>query len=361
MYPYLASVYHTSVYYGGNEHYLAHLATALTQKNIPVVYSTGSALGHFPYRLNLLPTKILFNQPIPGMSWLKPIPSECDLYHASGSGLPLIAQAQYLKTHRPSLPRILTYQADSHPKNILNQTLIPLEQWLIGSSFNHIIVTTPTYQSILNRRWPHIPIYFIPLFLSPPFLKLSPKDRTHKYPQLLFVGQLDSHHYYKGLDTLLQTMTILPKHITLNIAGGGDKLNHYQSLCQKLKITTRCHFLGEITHKHLPAYYRQANLFILPSSSNSEGFGMACLEAMSQKTPVITTSIIGSAAYFQKYGVADIVSPNDPFTLACAIKYRLNHRNLSTLKKAYEFAHHHSLDQMVSKTLKLYAEILNHA
>lgn len=60
-----------------------------------------------------------------------------------------------------------------------------------------------------------------------------------------------------------------------------------EKLIKKLNLTKQVKLLGFVPQKDMPTLYNQASLFIYPSLY--EGFGLPVLEAMNQKTAVITS------------------------------------------------------------------------
>ena len=60
-----------------------------------------------------------------------------------------------------------------------------------------------------------------------------------------------------------------------------------EKLIKKLNLTKQVKLLGSVPQKDMPALYNQASLFVYPSLY--EGFGLPVLEAMNQKTAVITS------------------------------------------------------------------------
>jgi glycosyltransferase involved in cell wall biosynthesis len=64
--------------------------------------------------------------------------------------------------------------------------------------------------------------------------------------------------------------------------------NALQALAMQLRLAERIEFLGELEGTELAAYYRQADLFVLPSYH--EGYGMALAEALAWGLPIVSTT-----------------------------------------------------------------------
>lgn len=82
------------------------------------------------------------------------------------------------------------------------------------------------------------------------------------------------------------------KDATLLIAGTGPEETTLKSLAEKLDLSDRVKFLGQIEHKKLAQVYSAADAFVLASSR--EGWPNVLLEAMACGTPTIATNIWGN-------------------------------------------------------------------
>ena len=117
---------------------------------------------------------------------------------------------------------------------------------------------------------------------------------------LLFVGGLDSAHYFKGLDVLLQALSELKNNNwTLKIIGSGNLQNNYQANSVKLGLEKKVHFLGKVDEVTLIKTYQESDVFILPSINGHEAFGLVLMEAMSCGVPVIASRLPGVRTVFR--------------------------------------------------------------
>jgi 1,2-diacylglycerol 3-alpha-glucosyltransferase len=73
--------------------------------------------------------------------------------------------------------------------------------------------------------------------------------------------------------------------IKLLIIGGGQDLEEYKKLSEKLNLTEIVKFTGKIEHANVPPYYSAADAYI--SASLSEVYSISLLEAMAMGLPVL--------------------------------------------------------------------------
>lgn len=360
----LSSSYHISDYCGGNEQYFHQLAVSLNKLGHEVIYLTGKAqkISSFPYKIISLPLPHFFGKPLPSLTWHKYLKNfKPDVFHASGSGFPLIFSAFTLKKNH-KIPTFLTYQGSTNPSNLLLKAPAKLEQYLIPKAFDALITTTPYYQKKLKNKWPKKHISFIPMMLSPHLEKKLPsKQDARKQVNLpndkkivLFTGKLSSHQYYKGVDVLIEAAAKLPDDYLIVIVGEGDKKNYYQEMVDSLNLNKKILFAGFVTNEKIPFFYRSADVFVLPSTSDSEGFGLVLIEAMACKTPTITTTAIGSASWFKKQKVTTLVPVKNAQALTAAIIENVNNRPNELIKQAFVFSQNFNADKMAKNTIDFY-------
>jgi len=117
---------------------------------------------------------------------------------------------------------------------------------------------------------------------------------------LLFVGGLDSAHYFKGLIILFEALTkIEHKHWRLNIIGSGNLRESYQRQAEALGLSRKIKFLGRLDETTLIKTYQSSDIFILPSINRHEAFGLVLTEAMACGVPVIASNLPGVRTVFR--------------------------------------------------------------
>ena len=90
-----------------------------------------------------------------------------------------------------------------------------------------------------------------------------------------------------GIDLLIRALGDVPD-VQLVVGGEGPLRAELEALAASLKVPAR--FLGYIPDEDLPALYRAADLFVLPTRE-LEGFGLVAIEAMGCGTPAMGTPV----------------------------------------------------------------------
>ena len=115
---------------------------------------------------------------------------------------------------------------------------------------------------------------------------------------ILYVGRIEP---LKGIDILLRAVPMLEygQDLRVLVVGGNPgndaELDRLKSLTSELGIGDTVTFTGSVPQSTLPTYYSAADVFVLPS--HSESFGLAPLEAMACGTPVVVSRVGGMKTF----------------------------------------------------------------
>jgi len=279
---------------------------------------------------------------------------------------PLGEASQYFLGH--ARRTLITYHSDIVRQKRILQLYRPL-LWRVLRRADRIIATSPQYAAsspFLSRLAGRVTV--IPLGIDPaPFL--APLRTTGPVPQqldslpkdsirLLFVGK---SRYYKGIDTLLEALTALPG-ASLLLVGDGPMRGAWQALAHKLHLAGRVHFAGEVASEDLAAYYRAADIFVLPANSRAEAFGLVQLEAMASGLPVVCTEVHSGTSFVNEDGVTGfVVPPRRPELLRRALQKLIEDPDLRSKMGAAgreRMLRHFTAGKMVEQTLSLYEALL---
>ena len=176
--------------------------------------------------------------------------------------------------------------------------------------------------------------------------------------KLLFVGRLV---YYKGMDILLEAMS-KSEGAELFVIGYGELDEELRNKSVELGITDKVHFLGKVGEDELYSAFSDCDVFVLPSVSRSECFGLVQLEAMAYGKPIINTALPTGVPDVSIDGETGItVEPGDVDALARAIETFVNddEKRLSYGKAAKKRCEtHFVLKDMQSKLYIEYLKLL---
>lgn len=211
--------------------------------------------------------------------------------------------------------------------HIYNKTLLKLSLRLA----DQIIVIQPDYAQYSN----HLHKYLKKILFIPPGLKTNNYRNTgvmRKENTIFFLSVLDKYHKYKGLDVLLEAVSIVKSQIPsihLIVGGSGELVEHYREAALSLGIAENISFIGHVPDRELLDLYSSSSTFVLPSCGHEEGFGIVLLEAMACGTPVISTKIVGLARDIEQSESGIIVEPNNSHVLAESISHILLNKNIA--------------------------------
>ena len=146
---------------------------------------------------------------------------------------------------------------------------------------------------------------------------------------LLWVGRMVP---VKGLDILLRAMARDPlagAAPLLVLVGDGPERPALEREAQRSLPEGAVRFVGSVTHSELVAWYRAADLMVLPS--RSEGVPNVLLEALACGTGFVASDV-GSVRELASDPTLDLVPPGDPDRLAAALAHRLARDTAVTLE-----------------------------
>lgn len=214
-------------------------------------------------------------------------------------------------------PYVITYHSDV----VRQQRILRLYRpflWRVLRGASRILPTSDSYLA----SSPYLRSFKEKCTIVPPsvdparFQNAGPLIPRAEVPSLLFVGR---HRYYKGVETLLQSLVDLPTRLLL--AGDGPMRPEWQELSKRLGVADRTCFLGEVSDEDLPRLYASGDIFVLPANSRAEAFGKVLLEAMAAGLPCVTTEVETGTSFAVKDGYTGlVVAPGSPAELGAAIR-----------------------------------------
>jgi rhamnosyl/mannosyltransferase len=221
---------------------------------------------------------------------------------------------------------VATYHSDIVRQRVLGALYRPF-LWQVLRRADLIAVSNPVYiqdSPFLRRHAAKCRVIHFGIdlarFAATPTVKEQAATWRARYAGkalLLFVGRL---RHYKGVDVLVEAMRDTPDAHAL-IVGIGPMESVWRAQAQRIGVTDRVTFLGELNDAEVVALYHAADLFVLPSTNRAETLGIVQLEAMACGLPVICTELGTGTSYVNQHGVTGLViPPHDPAALAAAIR-----------------------------------------
>lgn len=304
----------TPVFYpelGGGEKYLFHLVNKLAEENSVAVITSGKSIKgirkinnitiYYCKYANIFGTEIVS----PHVIFKLMRDTKPDIIH--GSAPSLMQDIGFLIAKVLRIPMVATYHADLQLNRVISRLYTKVSTWLVLRNMHRIIVTSPKYFHILkNRGINENKISIVPVGVEFDKFNRIRKDSGQALADervILFVGRLDARHRYKRLDLLMSAFVSVKKKINnvrLIIIGQGDLVQDYENIACNLGIQSNVVFYTDVNDDELPHYYARADVFVLPSPTEEEGFGIVLLEAMSAGIPVITSNRCGGAYAIEK-------------------------------------------------------------
>jgi|SRR3989339_233194 len=144
---------------------------------------------------------------------------------------------------------------------------------------------------------------------------------------VVFVGGLDSAHYFKGIEYLIEAMSFLRQAAyrwKLVIVGAGDLQKNYQDLAGQLHVDDKIKFTGYVPNHQLPKYYNLADVVVLPSVDQSEAFGLALVEGMACAKATVASNLPGVRSVVEDKKSGLLTEPKNSKDLAAKINYLLS-------------------------------------
>lgn len=274
------------------------------------IYTSAYPPGEYDYpaELSVHRLPIVFrvgNAPLlPGLAGIKDV----DLIHLH---YPFVFGQEiiYLKSLLGRIPYVITYHQDLILDGMMGR-LVELHHQVLGKNIlktaTRLYVTSTDYglsskiSPLVQRiadRVDEVPNGVDTSRFTP---DIDGKPTRAQYnipadaPVILFVGGLDTPHYFKGVEVLIEAFAGLgSQEAYLMIVGDGDLRPRYEAKAAELNVSNRVVFCGRVSDEDLPAHYAACDLFTLPSITMGEAFGIVLLEAMSTGKPTIASKLPG--------------------------------------------------------------------
>jgi glycosyltransferase involved in cell wall biosynthesis len=245
----------------------------------------------------------------------------------------------------------------------MNHPLFGLIEKVIYKQYHHIICISNGVLDAMHQRFPNLSceVIFNGIPLKPfKAAQISTSGETESFSQasnlserptrLLSIGRLVKE---KNHETLIRVMAKLPKEFHLTIAGEGDERGRIEQLIQELQVANQITMLGNVAD--VVKLIQETDIGLL--CSKQEGFGLAAVEIMAGKKPVVLTRIPGLAELIPDTSLSADVGDVDKIS---AIILRLNADTTyyeTMAEKCFEKAQLFSIQKMAQGYFSCYQRL----
>lgn len=188
--------------------------------------------------------------------------------------------------------------------------------------------------------------------------KETAQSKLNLDPSKFNIGCVANFYHTKGLDILIEAISLLPEeiknNINVSIIGKGPEEINLKSKIQNLNLESIFKLKGN--KENASTYLKAFDLYVQPS--RKEGFPYSILEAMQAGLPIIASDTGGIYEALDNTGV--LVKPENPQELCSAIEDLLQNeaKRKDLSQKALEKSKLFTLEKMLEETKTIYEQIL---
>jgi len=177
------------------------------------------------------------------------------------------------------------------------------------------------------------------------------KKERHSLPHILYVGRLSVE---KNVEMLGRALLNLNSDFKATIVGDGPERLKLETLAKK---DSRIIFAGAQSYKALPAYYKEADIFVLPSKS--ESFGKVLIEAGAAQCAIVATRTAGAESILTNEKDSILTPVGDEKALQMALESLCADmdRQKALGKQALETARQYSFEEGCERIVQFWKKI----
>jgi glycosyltransferase involved in cell wall biosynthesis len=154
--------------------------------------------------------------------------------------------------------------------------------------------------------------------------KAFSKSKNHCKPQkdLIRLGFIKHLKNKYGPDYLIKAMPSVLREFPntlLVLVGQGEMEYELKSLSAHLGLEKHVQFMGYVEYESVPFILQDIDIFVMPSTEDSETFGVAAIEAQAMELPVVATTVGGVPEAVLDGHTGILVEPRNVAQLADAI------------------------------------------
>ncbi|QFF98167.1 glycosyltransferase family 4 protein [Psychrobacillus glaciei] len=165
-----------------------------------------------------------------------------------------------------------------------------------------------------------------------------PSSTIAEADEKIIVGTVKALEDKYGIADLVKGFALFHKEFPnseLLITGDGPQRAEYEELAKNMGIEKVTTFTGKVPNTEVPNVIRKMSIFAVPSTEDSESFGVAAVEAMACGVPVVVSNVGGLPEVVVQDVTGIVTDKNSPEQLATAFKKLARNSELrATMGKA---------------------------
>jgi glycosyltransferase involved in cell wall biosynthesis len=208
---------------------------------------------------------------------------------------------------------------DRYPKPL--QLLMNSADWLVAPSQS-------TLDTVLTK-FPRLQTKASAIHNAVDMAEFEPGESGENQPGR-YILCVALHHSRKAIDVLIKAFKIFSqthKEVELWLVGDGPHRDQLEDLAHQLGLTKQVMFLGSQGRLDVRKLLRQCRFVVLPS--RVEPFGIAILEALASRKPVVASAVGGIPEIIEDGKNGILVEPENPQALCDAMTTVWNDRELA--------------------------------
>jgi len=263
-------------------------------------------------------------------------------------GVPVIA------TYHTRLDQYLTYLPGNSVAAFRKLSRAMVRRWLRFVLGQAELVIVPSRDTERVLRLDGIKTRMVVLPTGIQAKQFKGKRTNQRKPMILHVGRLCRE---RSVETILKAFALLKHDARLVITSSGPAEEELKQLAKELGIGDKVRFTGYISEAEKLRLYRQANVFVTASATDTQG--LVVLEAMAAGTPVVAVNAGGARDYLRHGRNALTVRPGDAKAMAAAMQKLLDDRKLHRKLSAggLKTAKNTSIEASTARLEELYKQL----
>ena len=242
------------------------------------------------------------------------------------------------KIINPKIKLIVTWHADIYSSYFLFSPFLLIIDLLLFSLSSKIIFFTKMHLKnslIKNIKFLSNKVKLIPCCMNIILKKdFNPNFenglKNKKSINILSIGRLVK---YKGYEFAIKAISNTYKNVNYKIVGNGPLKKKLQNLIYSNKLEDRVFIMENIDDKNKNKLLCEADIFLFPSISNAEAYGLVQFEAMANHLPIINTCLNNGVNFLVPDDVAVTCKIKSSLELSQAINKLINDKDFYLNKK----------------------------